>query len=148
MDTIEEPVTLSVKKLAKDFSFTKYPIWGGLEDVISIREVKERLAAGRSEGPLPKVPNKGFPYDAETDYEFRKYHVGRIAYLVKHPATDPISIDVGIPSLGMTVAWQIDDGNHRLSAAIVRGDKTILAVFSGEEKEIKRFIKRYGHSGK
>jgi hypothetical protein len=45
---------------------------------------------------------------------------------------EPISIDVGVPSLGCVVAWPIVDGNHRLAAAIFRGDRAITAEISGE----------------
>lgn len=57
-------------------------------------------------------------------------HAARIAFLVNNPAVDPISIDVGIPSMTAT-AWPILDGNHRVAAAIFRGDLTINAEVSG-----------------
>lgn len=60
-------------------------------------------------------------------------HAGRIAYLVLNRASDPISIDVGIPSMGYDgPEWGVSDGNHRLAAAIFRGDDTILADIDGE----------------
>lgn len=60
-------------------------------------------------------------------------HAARIAYLVENPATDPIAIDVGVPALGYWgPSWMITDGNHRLAAAIYRGDATILALVDGQ----------------
>lgn len=63
-----------------------------------------------------------------------EYHIARIAYLVKHDtsASDAIGLDVGIPALGCHVTWCILDGNHRLAAAIYRGDKTIYATVDGD----------------
>lgn len=56
---------------------------------------------------------------------------GRIAYLVTNGWGDPIELDVGVPALGCHVSWLVDDGNHRLAAAIFRGDATILSNISG-----------------
>lgn len=58
-------------------------------------------------------------------------HAGRIAYLVKHPADDAISIDVGVPHLGCNVSWFVQDGNHRVAAALYRGESLIEAELSG-----------------
>lgn len=58
-------------------------------------------------------------------------HAGRIAYFVKHGWKDAIGIDVGVPSLGCHVRWPVQDGNHRLAAAIYRGDKVIFADIDG-----------------
>lgn len=58
-------------------------------------------------------------------------HAGRIAYFVVHGWADTIGIDVGVPSLGCHIAWPVQDGNHRLAAAIYRGDETILADIDG-----------------
>lgn len=58
-------------------------------------------------------------------------HAQRVAHLCVVGWSDPISIDVGVPGLGCNVDWFVEDGNHRLAAAIVRGDSHILAVVSG-----------------
>ena len=58
-------------------------------------------------------------------------HAGRIAHFVMHGWLDPIEIDVGVPSHGCHVIWPVLDGNHRLSAAAIRGDKLILSEISG-----------------
>ncbi|KSQ21817.1 hypothetical protein APB26_32740 [Pseudomonas aeruginosa] len=53
--------------------------------------------------------------------------------MVENPATDPIAIDVGVPVLGYWgPSWMITDGNHRLAAAIYRGDTTISALVDGQ----------------
>lgn len=58
-------------------------------------------------------------------------HVARIAYLVVHGWTDPVQVDVGIPSMGFAVPWPLTDGNHRLAAAVARGDEQIEASICG-----------------
>ncbi|HEJ2342738.1 TPA: hypothetical protein SMW50_005771 [Pseudomonas aeruginosa] len=60
-------------------------------------------------------------------------HAARIAFLVENPASDPIGIDVGCPVLGYWgPSWMVTDGNHRLAAAIYRGDATISALVDGQ----------------
>lgn len=58
-------------------------------------------------------------------------HEKRIAFFVRSGWSDPIFIDVGIPELGLNIEWPVMDGNHRLAAAILRNDITILAEISG-----------------
>lgn len=59
-------------------------------------------------------------------------HLRRIAYLVEHPDEKPIEIDVGVPCLNYYVDWIIIDGNHRVAAALVRGDEFISASIGGQ----------------
>lgn len=59
-----------------------------------------------------------------------KDHAARIAYFVENPPEDAIEIDVGVPSMGFYPEWIINDGNHRLAAAIFSGQKHILADVS------------------
>lgn len=59
-------------------------------------------------------------------------HAARIAYLVKHGWDDNIHTDVGVPSLGAVGHWPYTDGNHRICAAIFRGDTHIRADVSGD----------------
>ena len=59
-------------------------------------------------------------------------HAARVAYFVQFGWDDPIQIDVCIPSLGYHTKELVTDGNHRLAAAIYRGDKKIVAEISGD----------------
>ena len=59
-------------------------------------------------------------------------HEARIAWFVKHGWSDTIWLDVGAPDLGCHVDWIVEDGNHRLAAAIYRGDKTIGCTIGGD----------------
>ena len=67
----------------------------------------------------------------KTARRFREEHIQRIAFLVAHGWDDAIEIDVGVPERGYHNPWWILDGNHRLGAAIFRGDDQILAEISG-----------------
>lgn len=57
-------------------------------------------------------------------------HSGRIAYFVLNQDLTPIQLDVGIPSMGF-VPPLVTDGHHRLAAAMVKQDQTIVAEYSG-----------------
>ncbi len=59
-------------------------------------------------------------------------HAGRIAWLMIHPSQEPIEIDVGVPHLGCHVDWLVQDGNHRLAAAFMRRESSIMACVSGD----------------
>lgn len=85
--------------------------WHDQEDAISPLEVKaySRFAAG-----IP-YPDTGA-------------HEVRIAWFVANGWKDPILIDVGIPGFSN---FYVDDGNHRLAAALIRGDETITANIQG-----------------
>ena len=67
-------------------------------------------------------------------------HAARVAYFVVTGFQDPISLDVGIPSMGYSVDWMITDGNHRLAAAILSGLETVPAEFSGEIEVFKHIF--------
>ena len=69
-------------------------------------------------------------------------HISRIAYLAHHGWAEPIEVDVGVPDMGCYVDWPVTDGNHRLAAAIVRGDKHILASVSGCEYTMRKLFGR------
>lgn len=72
------------------------------------------------------------------DYQDKTDPAGRIAYLVRHKAADPIEIDLGYP--GCFNEWIISDGNHRFAAALLRGDPEILCHFSGLPEYIQSFL--------
>ena len=68
-------------------------------------------------------------------------HIGRIRYLARHGWSDPIEIDVGVPCLGYHgPQWLVIDGNHRLWAATLRGDASILADIAGQVDHAARLF--------
>ena len=70
----------------------------------------------------------------------RRSHIHRIAWFVANPDWKPIEIDVGVPELGHTVPWIVEDGNHRLAAAFYRKDETILANVGGSLVAARRIL--------
>jgi hypothetical protein len=114
---------LSVQKLL-DFC---NPFSGICWDIkeISFSDVEKAIANSKSE-------SAPFSSGKSSKIWSRNKHIERIAYLVVNYNNEPINIDVGIPSLGYGIEWPVIDGNHRLAAAIFRGEKSIAAYCSGE----------------
>jgi len=65
----------------------------------------------------------------------KAYHAKRIAYLVKHLDPEPIVI---VPNI--RGSYELEDGFHRLAAAIYRGDKTIKVAFGGSKRQLKDWL--------
>jgi hypothetical protein len=63
------------------------------------------------------------------------YHVKRIAYLVAHPDPEPIVI---VPNI--RGSFQLEDGFHRLAAAIYRHDATINIAFGGTHAQLQAWL--------
>lgn len=68
----------------------------------------------------------------------KTYHVERIAHLVQHPSSDPLSVLEN--ELG---GWDLEDGYHRLAAAIYRQTETIT-VRTGAMDEFVRWLSYEG----
>lgn len=116
MNEIPDCVFVDVKRIAAVCNPFEACPWG---EAVTREDVRQALAEGRLvAAPLPN--NIGD-------------HAGRIAYLVQNMASDPISVDVGAPDLGCHVEWPVVDGNHRLAAALYRGDATLAVSWSGSE---------------
>lgn len=115
------PSLIPVRKLAELCDPFSNP-WTGRP--FKPRDVNAAIAEGRlNPKPWSKEEGKKWP---------RKRHIERIAYLAVHGWDASVDIDVGVPSLGCIVRWPVQDGNHRLAAAIVRGDESIQAEVGGD----------------
>lgn len=106
------PVDLPVRRLAQHCNPFRATPWG-------LRVTKAQVRQALRERRLVSVPGT-------------EDHAGRIAYLVENTASDPIEIDVGVPALGCWVDWLVQDGNHRLAAAIFAGHPLISAGVAGQ----------------
>ncbi len=115
-------VSLPVANIRAHFDPLATPPWGCAP--IAREEVLHAIASGGLAHEYPRTIGGA-------DWS-REDHIARIAYLSLHGWNTPLDIDVGVPSLGCHVAWPILDGNHRLAAAIVRGDLTIAASVGGD----------------
>lgn len=100
---------------------------------ITVDEVQEAIDADwLAPEPFDTMP---WGLHKNDDAQARHYHRCRIAWMVVHRDDTPIEIDVGAPSLGWTPRrppFDFIDGNHRLCAAVLRGDATIRVGYGGE----------------
>lgn len=122
MSKSELRADVSVPILSRICNIFESNPWG-IEQEFTPQLVREAAAQGRVCGTPMDGLTKTKP-DAN-------FHIERIAYFLTNPSTDPISIDVGVPTIGCHVAWPVDDGNHRLAAAILNGQATIPATIGG-----------------
>ncbi len=115
------PHPVSLKRLLALANPVEDPPWEcGI--LLSKDDVLEAIAA--QDWLTTPVPDEeqGNPY----------LHARRIAFLASHGWSDPIEIDVGVPSVGCCPVWPIEDGNHRLYAAAVREDTHVDTSVSGD----------------
>ncbi len=106
----------------KQWSPFDHAVWVNLQEPpakITIEEVATAIAEGR----LGSQHLGGCG--------LRRDHIERVAYLVVNPDPTPLDLDVGVPFLGCHVDWPIQDGHHRLAAAIFRNDALIDIDISG-----------------
>lgn len=73
-------------------------------------------------------------------------HAARVAYLVVYGKSykkiqDAIEIDVGCPAFGHSTRWIVEDGNHRLAAAIYRNDRHIYANIQGQISHAEKLFR-------
>lgn len=118
-------IYLSVSKLKELCDPFQFHPWG-----VKVSETQVQNAINC--GDLLGVPINTLKYSTAND------HAARVAYFVVTGFQDPISLDVGIPSMGYSVDWMITDGNHRLAAAIFSGLETTPVEFSGEIEVFKQ----------
>ena len=69
----------------------------------------------------------------------RKYHIERVAFMVVNKQDRPIDIDVGIPCLNYFPSMPVEDGFHRIAAAMYNGETTIMANYSGQSDWANQF---------
>jgi hypothetical protein len=130
MIDLDEPVSVNLS-LLKGYNPLTVELWS---DGVSPNDVKSVI-----EAKIAAINENRF-YESPILYseEYRN-HIERVADLVTNPNYEPISIDVGIEGMTKT-SWPIVDGNHRLAAALYRGDESILVNFSGSFILIAAFL--------
>ena len=98
--------------------------WDG--PAFTVEDVRRAIAAGDLEAT---------PFSETRESWDLRRHLARIAYLAVYGWDDHgVEVDVGVPFLRCYVEWPLTDGNHRLAAAIVRGDTHIAASVAGDIK--------------
>lgn len=112
--------------------------WMELTEPITKEEVLDCIKKGKAQlVDTPIWTDIAFGKIKLTEAKIRQNHIQKIAYFAINEIENPISIDVGIPDLGCFVSYLIDDGNHRLAGAIIKGDTTIKAHVSGAASHAK-----------
>lgn len=119
----DEPCLVSVACLRKLCDPFENPPWDGVAG-LTLDGVRQAMQEGFVLAQAYSGERRRTEWSTED-------HIARIAYLAQEGWDKPIDVDVGVPSLGCHVEWPVIDGNHRLAAAIVRGDEYILAKVSG-----------------
>lgn len=118
--------TVPVEALAAIYDPFESSPWFDIDSISpdAVAEAIERqdFDAGHHEPNIMKPPSSD-------------YHVRRIAYLVAHPDPEPIVV---VPN--QEGSFELDDGFHRLAAAIYRGDPTIRVAFGGTKKQLRRWL--------
>lgn len=109
-------VTLQTARVAALWSPYSNGLWG--RHVLNLQHAQWCLDHG-------VVVSPEVPEPREADDSAFLYHAAKIAWLANAPRLDPIWI------VGASDVWPIRDGNHRLGAAILRGDETIAANYEG-----------------
>jgi len=110
-------------------------LWG-CQTLLTEDEIKQAESDGRFEST---------PWDTVKDQRHgpgsRDFHIGRIAYLVQHGWQDDehtirLNLDT---TLGKSIG--IDNGNHRICAALVRGDESLnVSVYFFDEADLARLL--------
>jgi hypothetical protein len=120
VDEIDEKILFEVRiaDLADKVNPFDCKEWGC--DPIDPDDVLQALKEGRFQTESWQVVNSRFRARSFNDIAF---HIERIAYLMVNPDDKPLSCeieeDIGLSNL------RVYDGNHRLAAAILRGDQTV-----------------------
>lgn len=94
--------------------------WKDLSHPMTLEEIDAVLESGTEELPEETPPVSD---DSVGTPESRLAHARRIAWFVRNGFQEPLQVDVGVPSLGCYVSWMVQDGNHRLAAAIYRRER-------------------------
>ncbi len=97
-------------------------VWYGCRPEISFTEVQDCI----NRGDLESAPYEFISVVKSIEDWPRERHCQRVAWLVMNPAEDPIEIEISERGLDLI------DGNHRLHAAVFRGDRTVLCCFAGQ----------------
>lgn len=133
------PQQLDVLKFQKRCHPIRGNCWG-LDFPITQNDVEKAIVANNLLSPGSGGDNNSKHLSRTPDQQLAVFHITRIAWFVVHGWNDPIHVDVGVPSLGFYPKWPLEDGNHRFAAAIIRGDRIILANMSGAVSEIQTYV--------
>jgi hypothetical protein len=95
--------------------------WRDLSAPLQLQEVDAVLEAGTEK--LHAVFSPATAGGKGREAEDRLLHAQKVAWFARHGFQEPLDIDVGVPIFGCHVRWKVQDGNHRLAAAIYRQER-------------------------
>lgn len=103
------------------------------ENVWDVKVTRKMVAKALAEGKLISIPYSLIPYSEQIDDLSNLYdHASRIAFFIVNEPKDAIQIDVGIPAINYYPDYLVEDGNHRLAAAIYSKKQFVLANIAGQ----------------
>lgn len=123
-------ILLPVQHIARHAHPLRDPPWPDLRVCVDeqlIRQAYCDLISGRAD------PNAFSRPLSDRQYLDGRHHAGRVAWLAMNGWPDTISIDATDITRGL---WPVSDGNHRLAAALLRGDTHIEAEIGGFESDV------------
>lgn len=133
---VEEYMTIPLASLLEYWDPTIDDVWGC--GPIDENDVLRQVSSLNNASSPTRLDSENF-----SSYDF---NTARIAYLIYHgwdaPDVDvePVTVDIG--TQGYTPDELVPDGNHRLAAAKIRGDKTIAISIIGDiDKAYKVFLR-------
>jgi hypothetical protein len=133
-------VLIQTKALEKYSPLAKYP-WGDSRiknPPISLEEIAEAISSQSYSDQSYSKFIEGKSWNIKNDWT-RKEHIARIAYLVVFP-DDENPLDLVVRDHD---GFPIIDGNHRIAAALYRGNEFISVISSDEpltSKEIEELL--------
>jgi len=131
----EEFIKIDIQKFKKICNPFKQNIWVTLKFPITKKEITQAIKQKQFIA-LGLINKKLMNFWGGSS---REEHIYRIAWFVENwDDKFPISIDFGMPWMGTGIS--IDDGNHRLAAAIYLKKHWIKSSFGGSIDEMKKFV--------
>ena len=108
-----------------------------IDQVVSTDQVIAALIEGR-------LLDRPVGLHDDREYQDPQAHAARVAFFVQHGLSDQdfLEIDVGVPELNCFVREPVQDGNHRLAAALIRGDEWVACSIGGSETLIRKLFGR------
>lgn len=87
-----------------------------------------------------------YAYDADIyrrTWQKKKTHLGRIRWLIENGWHDAVSVEVGGVFTDYYRGWLYTDGNHRVAASFLRGDKYLLCSCGGSVRRLEKMFGKY-----
>lgn len=112
-------VSVPLEHITRHFNPLDEDVWH--REIVTVEKVESAIARGNFASDFIPLPLREHTYDA--------WDARRVAYFVVCPDPTPIEIEI-TSSRGH---YEILDGFHRLTAAIIRGDARFNVVINGDE---------------